>query len=85
MYGSNGTEDEDKEISLASDNNKMVCYNCREVGHKAYKCPTQRNKNRGYSNKRQNGSRKFNGKFNGQFNICGKDGHKAKDCWKDPN
>ena len=75
LYGS-GSEEKGDEIGLSSvDSSGVVCYRCKEKGHKAYECPKKNNGSKGGSSGK---------KFKGKCNSCGKQGHKAADCWSDP-
>ena len=44
------------------------CYNCKQLGHKANKCPKQKTGG--------------TGKFMGNCNLCRRQGHKKSDYWE---
>jgi hypothetical protein len=52
----------------------VKCYNCGENGHISRACPQRNNRSNDY------GSR--GGRFQGKCNICGKEGHKAMQCFE---
>ena len=64
-------QSETPEVGLINqDASNKVCYRCKEKGHMAYQYPKRNNKKK--SNK------------NVTCNNCGKIGHAADNCWKDP-
>ena len=68
---------EDQEIGLIGAESKgLQCYNCQQFGHRAFQCTNQKKERAG------NGDKKS--KFKGKCGTCGKQGHKAETCWKDP-
>ncbi|CAI7879861.1 unnamed protein product [Closterium sp. NIES-53] len=71
-----------------------ACYQCGKMGHKAFECaenPRSRNykgNGAGWSGAQQNGAgngRGSKGKFNGACHHCKKIGHRAIDCYSNPN
>ncbi|CAI7852929.1 unnamed protein product, partial [Closterium sp. NIES-54] len=71
-----------------------ACYQCGKTGHKAFECaenPRSRNykgNGAGWSGAQQNGvgnGRGPKGKFNGACHHCKKIGHRAIECYSNPN
>jgi gag-polypeptide of LTR copia-type/Zinc knuckle len=83
--GANGQSKEDGEIQLLviPGLENMICRKCRQKGHKAVQCPRKSN---GGSNAHGSGGGKASRKqkFQGKCNLCDKPGHKADDCWENP-
>ena len=65
-----------KEVTLAGFGGKIVCYRCKEEGHKAFQCPNSSGGSRNSQNKK---------KFKGKCRRCDKEGHKEADCWENPD
>ena len=65
MYGNNVVGSTGNEMSLGAFAD-IVCFECKEKGHKSYQCPKKKGKRR----------------FNGKCNNCGKTGHKDATCWE---
>jgi len=72
-------DDEGSDFALSSMNFGGFCYNCKQKGHKANKCPKKNGGKSGGGKQNNNGG--GSGKFGGKCNNCGKVGHRGSDCW----
>jgi hypothetical protein len=68
------TSKEDHEVGLFGGEEKVMCYNCNKMGHKAFQCIAE-----GKEGKK--GSKK---KCTGKCDTWGKVGHNPETCWTDP-
>jgi hypothetical protein len=76
IKGSKPTNDNDKELTLSAFGG-MMCYHCKQAGHKAHECPKKAN----------GGGGKFThkggqNKFQKKCDNCGWPGHKSTHCWE---
>ena len=71
------SDDEAKEITLASISFGGTCFLCKKKGHRIKDCLDKKENSSGANS--STGT-----KFNGKCNNCGKQGHKGADCWEKP-
>ena len=66
------SEESNNEVALVATNTfNGICYNCQQKGHRANKCPNEKQ------------PRKDKGKkTKAKCNNCGKEGHTEENCWE---